>query len=58
MRARCFFITQDGLTGFLPYFNPKIWLHELKKNDNLVARIGAKDVTRCVKGLAIKHTAK
>ena len=58
MRARCFFITQEGLTGFLPYFNTKIWLHELKKNTELVESIGSKEVSRCVMGLAIKHTAK
>ena len=58
MRSRCFFITQEGLTGFLPYFNPKIWLHELQKKTELAASIGKPEVDRTIKGLSNKHSAK
>ena len=58
MRSRCFFITQEGLTGFLQYFNPKIWLHELQNNTELVASIGKPEVDRTIKGLSNKHSAK
>ena len=46
------------MTGFLKYFNPKIWLHELQKNTELTASIGKPEVDRAVKGLANKKTAK
>ena len=46
------------MTGFLQYFNPKIWLHELQKNTALTASVGKPEVDRAVKGLANKKTAK
>ena len=42
MRSRGFFISQEGLAGFLPYFNPKIWLHELQKKTDLIEDNGRK----------------
>ena len=46
------------MTGFLQYFNPKIWLHELLKKGSLVYHIGRNEVERVIKGLGNKQTAK
>ena len=46
------------MTGFLPYFNPKIWLHELLKKTELVESIGKKEVERVIKGLDNEHSGK
>ena len=56
MQSRCFYITQEGLTGFLPYFNPKVWLYELLNKTELVESIGKKEVIRVIKGLSTKGT--
>ena len=57
-KSRCFYITQEGLPGFLTYFNPKIWLNQLKKKTELVESIGKKEVERVIENLKDKHTVR
>ena len=40
--SRCFIITQEGLTGFLKYFDFLLFIKELQSNEALVAAIGRK----------------